>query len=137
VTGCIQRESDYRRAGNLGRGGAGGTGVGVGNELVLIDASTIPESASAASGDATGTTGPAEQDGAYKLAGANEGQASPFVGKRVEITGTLEPAEPPGPASIRRPTGTPSIDVFAGEDLNLRELEVTSVRETTGTCPAR
>lgn len=37
VTGCVQNESDYRPAHDAGRGGVAGTGVGAGNEFVLID----------------------------------------------------------------------------------------------------
>ena len=90
-----------------------------------------------AAGAAPGATGAAAQ--AYKLTAANEGKASPLGGKRVEITGTLKPAETGGAAQTRRPTAgeSPRIDVFAGEDLKLRELEVTSVHETAGTCPAK
>jgi hypothetical protein len=137
VVGCIQSEADYRKARNLGRGGTAGTGVGVGNEFVLIDAKMASAGAPPAAGAATGTTRTAAQ--AYKLTAANEGKASQFVGKRVEVTGTLKPAETAGAAPTRRPTAgaPPRIDVFAGEDLKLRELEVTSMRETAGTCPAK
>jgi hypothetical protein len=92
-------------------------------------------SATPAASAATGTTGTAAQ--VYKLT-ANEGKASQFVGKRVEITGTLRPTEPAG-ASTRRPTPgeAPEVNVFAGEDLRLRELEVTSVRAMAGACPAK
>ena len=136
VVGCIQSEADFRKARNLGRGGTAGPGVGVGNEFVLIDAKMAAAGASPAAGAATGTTGAAAQ--VYKLTAAKEGKTSQFVGKRVEITGTLKPAEATG-ASTRRPTPgeAPRVDVFAGEDLRLRELEVRSVRETAGTCPAK
>ena len=136
VVGCIQSEADYRKERNLGRGGSGGTGVGVGNEFVLIDtkmaSAGAPPAGGAATG-ATGTTGAAAQD--YKLTGANEGKASQFVGKRVEITGMLKPAG----TAVAAPTGgpPPRIDVFDGEDLKLRDLEMTSVRETAGTCPTK
>jgi hypothetical protein len=138
VVGCIQSEADFRKARNLGRGGTAGTGVGVGNEFVLIDAKMASAGAPPAARAATGTVGAAAQP--YKLTGANEGKVSQFVGRRVEITGTVKPAETPGAAPTRRPTagGPPAqIDVFAGEDLKLRELDVTSVRETPGTCPAK
>jgi hypothetical protein len=135
LVGCIQGEADYRKAGNLGRGGTAGTGVGVGNELVLIDATITSAGAAPAAGAATGTTGPAARD--YKLTGANEGKAVQFRGKRVEIIGTIKPA-PASPSSARRATDdAPQIDVFAGEDLRLPELEVTSVRATAGSCPAK
>ena len=135
VVGCIQSEADYRKARNLGRGGTAGTGVGVGNEFVLIDPKMTSSGASPSAGASTGTTGAAAQ--AYKLTGVNEGKASEFVGKRVEITGMLNTR---GAARARKPRvdgPAPQIDVFAGEDLRLRELEVTSVREMAGTCSAK
>lgn len=136
MVGCIQGEADYRKAGNLGRGGTAGTGVGVGNELVLIDVTITSAGAPPAAGAATGTTGAAARD--YKLTGTNEGKAVQFRGKRVEITGTIKPAASASPSAARRATdGAPQIDVFAGEDLRLPELEVTSVRATAGACPAK
>ena len=136
MVGCIQGEADYRKAGNLGRGGTAGSGVGVGNELVLIDAKITSAGAPPAAGAATGTTGATARD--YKLTGANEGKAVQFRGKRVEVIGTIKPAASASPSSARRATDdAPQIDVFAGEDLRLPELDVTSVRATAGTCPAK
>ena len=136
VTGCVQREADYRQARDAGKGGAAGTGVGAGNEFVLANASAAAPTGAAAA-NPTGTSGSAAA--AYELTGANEGQVAAFVGKRVEITGTLKPAEvsasgqPTGGATAGQPpTG---VDV-ASKDLKLREIEVVSVREATGTCPA-
>jgi hypothetical protein len=138
VMGCIQGEANFRKARNLGRGGTAGTGVGVGNEFILIDTKIASAGAPTATGTETATTGAAAQP--FKLTGTNESKVSQLLGKRVEITGTLKPAETAGAAPTRGPTagGTPpKIDVFAGEDLKLRELEVTSVREATGSCPAK
>jgi hypothetical protein len=137
VRGCIESEADFRKARNLGRGGSAGTGVGVGNEFVLIDPKIASAGGPPRAGGATGTTGAPAQP--YKLTGANEGKVSQFVGKRVEITGTLKPmaqaaGAATGPTADGRP---PQIDVFAGDDLKLSELEVASVRETAGTCPAK
>jgi len=135
VVGCIQREEDYRKAQNLGKGGAAGTGVGAGNEFILANATMA--SAGASSGAATGTAGAAGT--AYELTGPNEGKVSQFAGKRVEITGMLKPAETSGGAPTGGPTaGAPprGVDVTSS-DLKLRELEVTSVKEATGACPAR
>jgi hypothetical protein len=143
IVGCVQREDDYRRDRNLGRGGAAGTGAGVGNEFVLVNASTSTgatsstPSPSGTPGTPTGTAGGASSD-AYELTGKNEGQVAQYVGRRVEIVGKLKPAEvgttgPTGGATAGAPpTG---VDVMS-KDLKLRELDVTSVRETTGTCPA-
>jgi hypothetical protein len=143
LVGCVQREADYRKAADAGKGGAAGTGVGVGNEFVLINASMSSGSGSSAqagtstgtSGAATGTSGTAAN--AYELTGSNESQAEKYVGKRVEIMGMLKPAETTASGA---PTGGPTagqpprgVDVTS-KDLQLREIEVSSVKETTGTC---
>jgi len=119
-----------------------GTGVGVGNEFVLTEASTSAETAAAArSGEATSPTGTsgssASSAKAYELTGPNEGQLSQYIGRRVEITGKLKAAEtdaagaPTGGSTAGKPPA--GVDVTS-KDLKLRELEVASVREATGTC---
>jgi hypothetical protein len=134
VSGCVQREADYRKTHDAGRGGVAGTGVGTGNEFVLVDAS------SSASGSSAATTGTSGSSGsAYELTGPNEGKVGSYINKRVEITGKLKAAEvsasgaPTGGATAGEPPK--GVDVMS-KDLKLRELEVSSVRETSGTCPA-
>src|SRR5262245_46438055 len=129
LIGCIQRESDYRQARDQGKGGVVGTGVGVGDEFVLTNASASTQGLKSEAAPA---------DTAYELTGSNESKAKDFVGKRVEVTGTLKPAAmaaagtPTGGATAGKPpTG---VDV-ASKDLKLRELEVMSIAaSTTGTC---
>jgi hypothetical protein len=148
IVGCVQREADYRRDHNLGRGGAVGTGMGVGNEFVLVNASTSTGATSGTptgvgtAGTPTGTAGGASTasttSDAYELTGKNESQVEQYVGRRVEIVGRLKAGEtgamgPTGGATAGAPPK--GIDVTS-PDLKLRELEVTSVRETSGTCPA-
>jgi hypothetical protein len=144
ITGCIQREADYRQARDAGRGGVAGTGVGAGNEFVLTNASMSTSSTPGAKPGAepaspTGTAGSAAAAIAYELTGPNEGQVGQYVGRRVEISGKLKAAEagPTGQPTGGATAGQPprGVDV-ASKDLKLRELEVSSVRETTGTCPA-
>jgi hypothetical protein len=142
VTGCVQREADFRRARDAGRGGVAGTGVGAGNEFVLAEA-TAPSGSTAGArttepSSPTGTGGSSATGSmAFELTGPNEGQASQYVGRRVEITGKLKPAETDasGRATGGATAGPPpsGVDV-ASKDLKLRELEVASVRESTGTC---
>jgi hypothetical protein len=138
VTGCVLREADYRKMQDAGKGGAAGTGVGVGNEFVLTRASTSPAGASTPGGAApTGTSG---TDATYELTGPNEGRAEQFVGKRVEISGTLKRAEAGAAGTTGGPTaGKPPSGVdLTSKDLKLRELEVTSVRaSSTGSCPSQ
>ena len=140
VTGCVQREADYRKARDAGRGGVAGTGVGAGNEFVLINASAAGAgggraAAGAAASGAAGTSGTA--GAAYELTGTNEGMAEKFVGQRVEITGMLKAGE----VAAGKPTGGPTagkppegVDVL-GKDLQLRELDVRQIRaSSSGTC---
>jgi hypothetical protein len=130
LVGCVQREADYRKAQDKDRGGVAGTGVGGGDEFVLTNASMATQGLS--------PSAPAA-DTEYELTGANEEQVKEFVGKRVEIVGTLKPAAMTGAG---RPTGgatagTPPSGIdLTSKDLKLRELEVASVKAMTGTCPA-
>jgi hypothetical protein len=168
LVGCVQREAEYRRTRDAGRGGAAGTGAGVGNEYVLVNASTAiagetpPDRPAAGAPPAesgiVGTAGMA--GGAYELTGPAEGQLEQYVGRRVEIVGRMKSG--PTPLSDKAPavtatvpestTGRPGVSSTAtaspsgrpappaggvditGEDLHLREFEVVSVREATGSC---
>jgi hypothetical protein len=134
ITGCVQREADYRKANNAGRAGVAGTGLGANNEFVLINASMA--GGGAKPGAPTGTAG---STAAFELTGSAEGQAAQFVGKRVEVMGKLKAEET---SASGRPTGGPTagkppegVDV-ASSDLKLREIDVTFVKEASGTCPA-
>ena len=130
VVGCVQREEDSRRAHNTPRGGAVGTGVGAGDEFVLVSASMA--------GRPTGTAGRTANETEFELTGPAEDKLTQYVGKRVEIVGSLKPVEvdpsgrPTGGATAGRPPQ--GVDVTS-EDLKLRELEVVSVRAASGTCP--
>jgi hypothetical protein len=127
LVGCIQTESDYRRARDQSRGGVAGTGVGAGNEFIITNTAWAQQ----------GLSPKTAADPAYELTGENEGKVKEFVGKRVEITGTLKPAEA---TSTGRPTGgatagkPPSGVDVTSQDLKLRELNVMSVKAATGTC---
>jgi hypothetical protein len=57
LVGCIQREAEYRQANQGGRGGTMGTGIGAGNEFVLINASSGSGSQTAMSGSAGEASG--------------------------------------------------------------------------------
>ena len=76
---------------------------------------------------------------AYELTGPNEGQVSQFVGRRVEIKGKVKAGEtnaagrPTGGATAGQPPA--GVDV-ASKDLKLRELEISSVKEASGSCAA-
>jgi hypothetical protein len=115
LVGCIQREADYRREHNSGKGGFLGFGGGLGNEYVLINASRDPR---------RGFRDCATADGgqAYELTGSEEGDLKPFVGQRVAIAGTRKAAE------IDTVTGRPTGGRQVGYDLRLFEVDVESFR---------
>ncbi len=115
LVGCVQREGDYRRAQNTGRGGAAGTGAGVGNEYVLVDASTA--SAGATTPDTPAPGAPPSERGivgtvgmagaAYELTGPAEGQLEQYVSRRVEIVGKMK--NDPTPMSNKAPAITATV----------------------------
>lgn len=147
LVGCIQREADYRRQQASGRGGVAGTGAGLGNEFVLVNASTVtgPTGTAASAGTSTpgataGTPPPSGADPcatpgtgeAYELTGSRERELERFVGRRVEITGMLKRAETESGTAGTAGTGTGKptggFDPM-GQDLRLHEVNVTSFRE--------
>jgi hypothetical protein len=59
LVGCVQREAEFRQAAGSGRGGVLGSGVGVGNEFVLINVTPGPSAEQTAmSGPSGATAGP-------------------------------------------------------------------------------
>jgi hypothetical protein len=115
LAGCIQRETEYRRQNNSGKGGFLGFGGGLGDEYVLVNAS---RGADGAFGDCTTATG----GEVYELTGSAEDDLKSFVGQRVAIAGTRKEAE------IDSTTGQPTGGRQAGDDLRLFEVEVASFR---------
>ena len=71
VTGCLMKEADYRKAHHLGKGAF--DGLGLGNEFVLVEGSCKA---------ADGT--------AYRMTGKEEKELKPFLGHRIEVTGTWD-----------------------------------------------
>lgn len=151
IVACVQREADYRRAHNLGRGGAVGTGAGVANEFVLVNASVgggatgttagattgTGTTTGSTTGSTTGTSGAGDSGHAYEVSGANESQLEQYVGKRVEIVAKVKPAET-GPTGTTggATAGTPPAGVdLTSPDLKLKEVEIVSVKEAAGSCP--
>jgi hypothetical protein len=130
LVGCLQREADYRRAQDAGRGGIAATGAGLGNEFVLIQASRT-----GAEPDCKSSTALAGE--AYELTGEKERDLAQFAGRRVEITGMLKRADTEtqavGTSGAGRPTG--GFDPL-GQDLRLHEVNVGSFREVAMTAQA-
>jgi hypothetical protein len=136
VVGCLQKESDYRRAQDAGKGGVAMTGAGLGNEYVLIQTEGAGGPGGyAANQNADCKSSTAFAGTAYELTGTHEKELAQFVGRRVEITGELKHADDYG-----RPGGfDPKV---VSNDLRLNEINVGSFREfaaqaATASAPAQ
>lgn len=86
LVGCVEREADYRKRVNDGKGGALGTGVGVDNEYVLTDVRTAD---AIAKNQEVGTNGAAA---VYSVTGRLEKELKASVGQPVEVLGFVERA---------------------------------------------
>jgi hypothetical protein len=132
LIGCIQREADYRRQHDSGRGGVAGTGLGRGNEYILTSAMRMGSAADSDMDCGTiGATSGAPGE-AYELTGESEPKLEPYVGRKVAVTGMLKDAdtEPVGTSGSDVSTPTGGFDPL-GQDLKLFELNVTSFSEVT------
>ena len=82
LIGCLQREADYRAVHDAGKGGVLGTGLGVGNEYVLVDARPVP-----AASDAAPASEGLTAARTYRLTGNLEDRLATAVGRLVEVVG--------------------------------------------------
>jgi hypothetical protein len=129
LVGCVMRETDYRKSNDKGRGGPVATGLGQGNEFVLVNAAKLTPGATPPG--ATGQCGPTTAGEAYELSGNREKELEKLLGRRVEITGILKEAKTTaGAAGQPKPTG--GFDPLR-QDLKLFEVDVTSFRELSAT----
>jgi hypothetical protein len=129
LVGCLYREDQVpERKPNVAER------AGVLEDYILADA-TMPsaEARPGATAGATGTTGTAPASGnMYKVEGPPDERLKALVGKRVEVMGRIDPEGGPGATP-----GKPRTDRSPGPDeINLPEFEATSIKETSGTCPA-
>ena len=127
LTGCLYREDQVP-----GRKPNVAERAGVLEDYILADASasSAQGSTSGAPPQATGTSG--TRGRMFKVEGPSGEKLKALVGKRVEVTGRIDPER--GPAG---PTTTPQPDRGPGpDDINLPEIEAASIREVAGTCPA-
>jgi LPXTG-motif cell wall-anchored protein len=98
-TGCVMTEPAYRQAHNLGKGALGGAGLG--DEYVLVDVKTSPDSdTSAVSGSASASSDNVRSNGkcadqgmAYRLTGSQEKKIKGLVGQEIEVRGRFKHAD--------------------------------------------
>lgn len=126
IEGCVYREQDIPgRAPNVAER------AGIMEDYILV-AST----GSSATG-AVGTSGTATAAAAkmFKLEHVDDEKLKAMVGKRVRVVGK---ADVKHSDMTKAPAATPQADRSMGPDkINLPEFEVSSISETTGTCPAK
>jgi hypothetical protein len=144
VTGCVYREQDVAgRAPNVAER------VGVLEDYILaVDGGAQASGGQAqagatASGGATtgavGTSGSAAGAAAprmYKLEFASDEQLGAMVGKRVTVTGRIDAEAGDSPTAAGTPTSTTD-RVLGRARVDLAEFVVVSIKEATGSCPAR
>jgi hypothetical protein len=152
LVGCIQREAEFRQAAGGGRGGAMGSGIGVGNEFVLTSAkasteagaqsatasgtpatasgtSETPTATAGTSGTTSSTTTISSGGIAYSLTGDRESELEKHAGQRVEIVGTLEGGSADTAAATETVSGGASQRVG-----DLKALTIVSFRAVGGAC---
>ncbi|MBI3049338.1 MAG: hypothetical protein HYY76_13620 [Acidobacteria bacterium] len=99
------------------------------NEYILVNASRAGSTAASAIDCSTASGGEA-----YELSGTAEADLEPFVGRMVEIGGTLKHAGADnvvvGTTGTTRALPSGGFDPL-GQDLQLHEIDVTSFREVT------
>jgi hypothetical protein len=141
VTGCLMKESDYRRAHNLGSGAL--NGVGLGDEFVVVDATMSPAAAPISANSSASAAKPApgpttaaacsEQGtgAAYRVTGKGEDNLKAYVGRRMEITGTMKHADDDASVS---PSANASASASAADTSKLPpEVELGTFREAAMT----
>jgi hypothetical protein len=127
LAGCLYREDQVP-----GRKPNVAERAGILEDYILADASTASaETKPGATPGATGTAG-TTSGAMYKVEGPSDEKLKALVGKRVEVTGRIDPEDIRGGAP-----GTATKDRGPGPDeINLPEFKATSIREVSGTCPA-
>ena len=146
-TGCLMTEPAYRKAHNLGSGALGG--VGLGDELVLVDAKVSPGKSTTADAKATtkaldqeqkaeknappSTSACADQGQAFRLTGSAEDPLSKMkslLGHEVEIQGRFKDADD------ARTGGTPAAGKLPAEVVIESFAPVANAAPVTEPAPA-
>jgi hypothetical protein len=135
ITGCVYREQDVP-----GRAPNPAERAGILEDYILAEIRGAATGGAAGTSGATGTSGSAQpQLGTmYKLERADDEKLKALVGKRVEVTGRIDKESGDSSRSPATNPPTTQTDRAVGRDrVDLAEFEVTSIREVSGTCPAK
>ena len=140
IEGCVYRENDIP-----GRSPNVAERAGVLEDYILVVATDTKASGTVGTTGTAGTASAAKASKLFKLEHVDDEKLKAVVGKRVRVVGKADvehsdmaKAPPATPPATTPPTATPQADRSMGPDKsNLPEFEVTSITETTGTCPAK
>src|SRR6185503_17354745 len=129
LTGCLYREEQVpgRKPDVLERAGIGEDYIIAGVRVVGEQRPTGTAGSASSAIPSTGTT--------YKVGKIADEKLKPLVGKRVEVTGHIDPE-----GRSRLGVGGPKPDAGLGPDkISLPEIEASSIREVTnqGPCPVK
>lgn len=125
IEGCVYREQDIP-----GRTPNVAERAGILEDYILV-ASTDTSASGAVGTSGTATAAAAKM---FKLEHADDEKLKALVGKRVRVVGKADVER----GDMTAPAAPPQADRSMGPDkINLPEFEVSSISETTGTCPAK
>ena len=126
LMGCLYRESQVP-----GRTPTVVERAGVLEDYILADATMPAPTRPGTPSQAVGTSGTVPSTGnMYKVENIPDERLKALVGKRVEVSGRIDPEDAGlGGASTRDRGPGP-------DEVNLPEFEAASIREVSGTCPA-
>jgi hypothetical protein len=133
LVGCLYREDQVP-----GRKPNVAERAGILEDYILADAMIPSEQGrSGAAPGATGTSGSLPASGnMYKVEKIPDEHLKALLGKRVEVTGRIDPQRAQAPARPGAATGAPTPDLGPGPDeINLPEFEASSIKEISGDCP--
>jgi hypothetical protein len=134
ITGCVYREQDVPgRAPNVAER------AGILEDYILAEVRGAAPGAATGTAGATGTSGSTAELGTmYKLERAADDKLKTLVGKRVEVTGRIDKESGDSPKSpAATPPSTQTERAIGRDRVALAEFEVTSIREVSGSCPAK
>jgi hypothetical protein len=126
LVGCLYRESQVP-----GRTPTVAERAGVLEDYILADASMPAATRPGTPAGAVDTSGTAPSTGnMYKVENIPDERLKALVGKRVEVSGRIDPEDAGLGGGATRDRGP------GPDDVNLPEFEAASIREVSGTCPA-